>query len=131
MLTRMLAVLAAATVLSAMPASAEDYAAGAIKTMNTDKGEVFVGDNGMTLYVFDKDAKDQSNCYGDCATLWPPFVAAKGASAAGDFTLVSRKDGMKQWAYDGKPLYFWQKDKKPGDTTGDGVKGVWHVAKDN
>ena len=42
--------------------------------------------------------------------------------------LVERKDGTKQWAYDGKPLYLWKDDKAPGDTTGDGVGEVWHTA---
>ena len=45
-----------------------------------------------------------------------------------EYTLVQRKDGTMQWAYDGKPLYLWKKDTKPGDMTGDGVGGVWHVA---
>ena len=40
-----------------------------------------------------------------------------------------RDDGAKQLAYKGKPLYYWSKDQKPGDRTGDGVNGVWHVAK--
>jgi predicted lipoprotein with Yx(FWY)xxD motif len=61
---------------------------------------------------------------------WPPLATASGASAAGDCTLVERKDGSMQWAADGMPLYLWQGDKKPGDTTGDGVGGVWHVVKD-
>ncbi|MGH8849358.1 MAG: COG4315 family predicted lipoprotein, partial [Casimicrobiaceae bacterium] len=41
----------------------------------------------------------------------------------------ARDDGSKQWAYDGKPLYHWSKDKKPGDMTGDGFNGVWHAVK--
>jgi predicted lipoprotein with Yx(FWY)xxD motif len=43
-------------------------------------------------------------------------------------TTVERKDGAKQWAKDGKPLYFWMGDTEPGETNGDGVGGVWHVA---
>ena len=46
----------------------------------------------------------------------------------GDFTLVERKDGTKQWAYKGQPLYLWVNDKALGDMTGDGVGGVWHIA---
>jgi len=111
-------------------AHADDYAAGAIKSMKTDKGEVLTDAKGMTLYTFDKDKKGKSNCYDQCAMKWPPLEAAKGASAKGDYTLVKRKDGTMQWAYEGKPLYLWQNDKKPGDMTGDGVGGVWHVAKE-
>jgi predicted lipoprotein with Yx(FWY)xxD motif len=36
---------------------------------------------------------------------------------------------MLQWAYKGKPLYFWVKDQKPGDKTGDGFNNVWRVVK--
>ena len=54
--------------------------------------------------------------------------------AEGDWTIVDvvDKDGMtkKMWAYKGMPLYYWVKDDKPGDTTGDGVGGVWHVVKE-
>jgi predicted lipoprotein with Yx(FWY)xxD motif len=84
----------------------------------------------MTLYTFDKDAAGKPSCYDQCAAKWPPLTAAAGAKADGDYTLVKRKDGSMQWAYNGRPLYLWQKDKKPGDVTGDGVGGVWHVAKE-
>ena len=54
--------------------------------------------------------------------------AAEGAPA-GDFTLVTRDDGKKQWAAKGWPLYYWAKDTKPGDKTGDGFNNVWRAAK--
>jgi predicted lipoprotein with Yx(FWY)xxD motif len=86
---------------------------------------------GMTLYVFDKDAagSGKSACNGECAANWPPLMAAAGDKADGDYSVVMRDDGSQQWAYKGKPLYRWVKDQKPGDTTGDGVKNVWHTAK--
>ena len=91
---------------------------------------VLVGTNGMTLYTFDRDAAPgKSACNGPCATNWPPLLAASGAAASGDWTIVTRDDGTKQWAYKGKPVYFWIKDQKPGDRTGDGVNGVWHLAR--
>ena len=123
--------LAAAVMAVSMPlAYADDYAGGAIKSMDTDKGEVLTDAKGMTLYTFDKDAAGMSNCYDDCAQKWPPLMAAADMAADGDYTQVERKDGSKQWAYKGQPLYLWQNDKKPGDVTGDGVGGVWHVAKE-
>ena len=64
-----------------------------------------------------------------CATNWPPAIAASDAKAEGAYSLVDRKDGAKQWAKDGMPLYYWIKDMKEGDATGDGVNGVWDVAK--
>lgn len=84
---------------------------------------------GMTLYVFDKDTagSGKSVCNGPCAGLWPALKAADGAQAAGDYTIVTRDDGVKQWAHKGRPLYLWVKDQKPGDKTGDNVNNIWHV----
>ena len=83
---------------------------------------------GMTLYTFDNDAKATSNCYDGCAVKWPPFMATSNAKAKDGYSIITRKDGSKQWAYDDKPLYTWVGDTKKGDTKGDGVGGVWHVA---
>ncbi|KAA9368921.1 hypothetical protein [Ochrobactrum quorumnocens] len=110
-------------------AASSVLAAPAVKTMDSSKGSVLTGAKSMTLYTFDKDSKGMSSCYDTCATNWPPFMAAKGDKASGAYTLVKRKDGSEQWAKDGMPLYYWIKDKKAGDVTGDGVNGVWHVAK--
>ena len=60
------------------------------------------------------------------------LAAADGKHAdttSGDWSIVTRDDGGKQWAYKGKPLYRWIKDQKPGDTTGDGVNQSWGIAK--
>lgn len=86
---------------------------------------------GMTLYTFDKDPAGggKSACNGPCAANWPPLQAQAGDSASGNYSIVTRDDGKKQWAYMGKPLYLWSKDQKPGDKTGDGFNNVWHVAK--
>ena len=47
----------------------------------------------------------------------------------GPYTIVTRDDGKRQWAYKGWPLYYWSKDTKTGDKTGDGFNGVWKVAR--
>lgn len=94
----------------------------------TSKGKALVDGKGMTLYFFDRDTSGKSNCNGQCANLWLPFLAAADAKAAGSWTIVARDDGRKQWAYKGKPLYTWSKDGKQGDATGDGVNNVWHIA---
>jgi predicted lipoprotein with Yx(FWY)xxD motif len=92
-------------------------------------GGMLVNPAGMTLYVFDKDGAGKSACNGECAVKWPPLPADAGAAASGDFAPIQRDDGKHQWTYKGKPLYTWFKDQKPGDSSGDGVNNVWHVAK--
>lgn len=120
-----LALLAAAT-LAACSSYPSRSAAPAMMS-----GDMLTGGNGMTLYVFDKDAagSGKSMCNGPCANNWPPLFALDEAMASGDYSLVTRDDAKKQWAFKGKPLYYWAKDQKPGDRTGDGVNNVWHVAK--
>ncbi|MEX8494277.1 hypothetical protein [Sphaerotilus sp.] len=84
---------------------------------------------GMTLYTFDKDAAGRSACNGPCTKNWPPLMAPADAKAQGDYSVVTRDDGTRQWAYKGHPLYTWAKDMKAGDTTGDGFNNAWHVAR--
>ncbi len=115
----------ATLVLAASPSFAQSPG----KTMDTTAGKVYADEKGMTLYVFDKDEANKSNCIGDCAKAWPPYMAAADAKAEGEWTIVDRSDGTKMWAYEGKPLYFYADDKKAGDVTGDGKGNVWHVAK--
>ena len=112
-----LAVLAGCASMSSAPAKVSDG--------------VLVGPGGMTLYTFDKDVagSGKSTCNGPCATNWPPLTATQGDSANGDFSIITRDDGSKQWAVKGKPVYYWSKDSKPGDKTGDGFNKVWQVAK--
>lgn len=92
---------------------------------------VLTGANGMTLYTFDRDVagSGKSVCNGPCATNWPPLMAAQADKPSGDYTVIMRDDGQRQWAFKGKPLYFWAKDTKPGDKTGDGFNKIWQVAR--
>lgn len=112
---------------------AEPMAAGSeigpLALQETAIGAVLVDANGMTLYTFDKDTENKSNCSGKCAEAWPPLMAPAEAQPTGKLTVATREDGSNQWAYQGKPLYLWVKDEKPGDTTGDNFKNVWHVVR--
>jgi predicted lipoprotein with Yx(FWY)xxD motif len=119
---RSLSLVAAALLAVSLSASAEEPAKKAADGTLTDA-------KGMTLYIFDLDSGGKSVCSGGCAASWPPLLAGADAKASGDWSLVTREDGSKQWAYKGKPLYRWLRDAKPGDKTGDGLNGVWHVAK--
>jgi len=86
---------------------------------------------GMTLYTFDKDAtgSGKSVCNGPCAAIWPPLAASSTDQSGGDWTVITRDDGSRQWAYLGRPLYLWAKDQKPGDVTGDGFNKMWHAVR--
>lgn len=99
-------------------------------TVTTSHG-VLVNSAGMTVYTFDNDTANsgKSVCNDQCAKLWPPVVADAGATPAGKLGIVTRDDGTKQWAFDGKPLYLFVNDTKAGDTKGDNVKNIWHVVK--
>jgi len=93
---------------------------------DTAKGKIWVDTKGMTLYSFDKDVVGKSNCNGECAVEWPPLQAAADSKASGDWTIVTRDDGSKMWAFEGRPLYTFVDDKKVGDVTGDNVDG-FHI----
>lgn len=120
-------ILTAAVALTC--ASSLAFAASPAMTGKTDKGEVLTDQKGMTLYTFTKDSAGKSACNGDCAKAWPPLMAEADAKTEGKYSVVTRDDGSKQWAYGGMPLYTWTKDAKAGDTTGDGFKDMWKVAK--
>jgi predicted lipoprotein with Yx(FWY)xxD motif len=95
-------------------------------------GKILVGDNGMTLYMFTNDGPNQSNCDAKCLKFWPPLLATDNpvfgegvdASLVGTANLP---DGSKIVTYNKMPLYYWVKDTKAGDTTGQGVGNVWYV----
>ena len=85
--------------------------------------------NHMTLYTYDKDEANKSNCGKACLVAWPAFLAPKASTTNGKFTTIKRDDGKYQWAMNGKPLYFYANDTKPGDKNGYGKLGVWKVIK--
>ena len=91
-----------------------------------------VASSGMTLYTFDNDKADsgKSVCNGPCAALWPPFTAAASDQPAAPYGVVMRDDGARQFAYKGKPLYFYKADQKAGDRLGDNFRDVWHIIKE-
>lgn len=86
---------------------------------------------GMALYTYDKDTAGQSTCTGECAVKWPPYIVVGEAPTVLPEHLgtIKRADGTMQYTWDGKPLYYYITDKSAKDVYGDGVGGVWHVAK--
>ncbi len=95
-------------------------------------GRVILTDGqGMTLYYFTMDTNGKSACNGKCKDAWPVFhadtISVSAPLKAEDFGVVTRGDGSKQTTYHGWPLYYWFKDKKSGDMSGEGVGKVWYV----
>ncbi|REL29526.1 fasciclin domain-containing protein [Thalassotalea euphylliae] len=88
---------------------------------------------GMSLYVFNNDLGSAgSNCNGDCATTWPPLLVTDGlVSDIPGVGTIMRDDGSMQASFLGRPLYFYSGDSAPGDTTGQGLGGVWFLAEQN
>jgi predicted lipoprotein with Yx(FWY)xxD motif len=94
-----------------------------------ERNGMLASKDGRTLYTFDKDSAGVSNCSGGCLAAWPAFTVADPSAAGGDFSVLTRSDGTKQWAHKGKPLYFFAGDAQPGEANGDKQGGVWHVVR--
>jgi predicted lipoprotein with Yx(FWY)xxD motif len=101
----------------------------------TGVGDVLTGPDGRTLYLFEKDTSPKSTCSGECAVDWPPLIV-NGKPSAGSGVKASmlgttkRSDGSEQVTYNGHPLYYFEDDKKPGQTTGQGLDkfgAEWYV----
>ncbi|MCZ2499235.1 hypothetical protein GN316_20960 [Xylophilus sp. Kf1] len=124
---RRLVSLAASLTLAALAGCATTATAPPLKMSNgmlTDAG-------GMTLYTFDRDTagSGKSACNGPCVAMWPPAAAAADAGPVGDFTVVTRDDGGRQWAYKGRPVYRFKDDMAAGETKGENFRNVWHIAR--
>ena len=137
---KLLTAFAAAAVVASVAAAlavAGGAQTGAAKVhiAKSPLGPILVDSKGITLYDFVKDKGTTSACYGACAALWPPLTT-KGKPLAGTGVRKSllgttkRKDGTLEVMYGGHPLYYFVTDRKPGQTTGQGVNqfgGPWWV----
>ena len=111
-----------AFLLTALVAAAAVQANPTIET----KG-VLTNRDGRTLYTFDQDSDSKSNCNGGCLAAWPAFTVGNASLADGNFSVIARDDGTQQWAFQGRPLYFYGGDARPGEVNGDNKGGVWHA----
>ena len=104
-----------------------------VNTGKNDKfGSFLVDDKGMSLYLFTNDTPNTPTCYSKCATFWPPLLTSGNAVPgtgldASKFGTVTRTDGGTQVTYNGWPLYYFAKDKAPGDVLGQGVTNNWYL----
>jgi predicted lipoprotein with Yx(FWY)xxD motif len=127
------------TPASSMPATA-DATSGAVQTAalkveHTSAGMVLAGSKGLTLYYFtqDKAGSGTSVCTGSCASAWPPLTgpvkAPAGVRLPGPMGMITRAGGVKQVTINGYPVYYYAQDMTPGQVTGNGAEGTWHVIK--
>ena len=106
-----------------------------LRTENTSAGTVLATSHGMTLYYYSKDkpGKRTSACTGSCASVWPPLTgtaqAPAGVTLPGPIGSINRPGGLQQVTVNGFPVYTYAGDKSPGQVTGNGVGGKWHVIK--
>ena len=89
-----------------------------VKAVVSRYGKVVADSKGEALYLFTKDGKGKSQCYGACAKAWPPFLTkAKPRAGKGivgrRLGTTRRRDGKLQVTYNGQPLYYYVHDK-PG-----------------
>jgi len=132
----------ATTAATAAPATAApttapaSTAAGLTLTVasNATLGSYVTGANGMSLYVFEKDAGTTSACVDACATNWPPLTVAAltdvtaGTGVTGTLATITRADGSLQVTLAGHPLYYFKGDAAAGDINGQGLNDVWYLA---
>ena len=125
-------VLAGAAVLAAPPKAWRQEVVVAGSPFQGVHGLVVDG-KGMTAYYFDADVKGSgtSTCTGGCATAWPAIEATtttpKVSGITGTVGTIKGVNGGRQITIDGRPIYTFVGDKKAGDVTGQGDKGVWYV----
>jgi predicted lipoprotein with Yx(FWY)xxD motif len=117
--------------MKASPSEAMMQETSLIKMTPAGKlGTIITDPKGMTLYTYSTDTKGVSNCSGACLKAWPAYVAqSQTGKFPANISVIKRSDGTLQYAWKGMPLYYYVKDTKPGDVTGQGVGGVWYVAK--
>jgi predicted lipoprotein with Yx(FWY)xxD motif len=110
--------------------AAQEASGATVAVASSSLGQILVDTEGRTLYAFTKDKGDQSSCSGECATNWPAFTGPATAGTGAQASLLStstQANGTSQVTYDGRPLYYFAGDAKPGDTNGQAVGNVWFV----
>ena len=115
---------------SSAPPPKKDDGATMPRIVETKKGLMVVDPKGMTLYYDERDdGTRRSACDIKCAAKWIPLAAPDNAQASGDFTVVTRSDGTRMWAYRYRPLYMSRDDQAPGEAHGVDLELFWHVAR--
>lgn len=101
----------------------------AAKVVSSSAGKIYANGLELSLYTFDNDTTSTSTCIDACATRWPALLVPSEKGLIAPFAVTVRSDGKKQVTLNGKPLYTFAGDTVPGDVKGDGLGGVWHLAR--
>lgn len=121
------------TTSTASSSSASSSSDTALATAGTTLGRIVVDGKQMTAYYFTKDTPGSgtSACTGECLAAWPPITSSSANPVVDGFSApvatIALPGGGHQVTLDGRPLYRYAKDAKPGDTFGQGVAGTWFV----
>lgn len=123
-----LAIVAVTAVLLAwsVPSAFAGYQ-GKPMVHQTAHGKILTDPEGTPLYTYEYDTSGVPTCINTCNNTWPPERAAQNATVSGDFGIVQRHDGIRQWTYNGMPLYGFTYDMKGGKAMGNRIAG-FHLA---
>ncbi len=121
------ALIVAAIAFAAPAFAGDDSGPSQVAFHQHGHGWLLTDDKGMTLYTYDKDIDPgKSKCVAACAKQWPPLLVTADTDRVGeDWSIITRDDGGKQWAYLGRPLYLYSGDSAVGQANGDGSGNQW------
>ena len=88
-------------------------------------GRMLSDAKGPSVYTYDRDTATKSNCVDACLNDWTPIIAPDSVVLKGEWSIVIRPGGERQWAFRGKPLYKYVQDSKVRSYDGADVPG-WH-----
>jgi predicted lipoprotein with Yx(FWY)xxD motif len=107
------------------PIAPEPDVPPAFKIVEVGTGRMLVNYSGFSVYQWDGDGASESNCRGDCLKSWAPVLAAESSQPHGEWTVLERSPGVRQWAFRNKPLYTYIADTRPKGMLGSDEPG-WH-----
>ncbi len=85
------------------------------------------------MYVYSGDINSDKRVCDKAATECPEFVPVQApeltkVSGMADWSVIDRKDGIRQWTYTGMPLYTYDGDRITGDVHGLNADKRWQLA---
>lgn len=100
------------------------------KRVSFHTGAYLTDPSGRSLYVYDREGGGESRCEGDCIKTWIPYTPGPTSpqELPDNVSIIQRGDGTSQYAWYGRPLYYYARDQKPGDILGSDVNTNWHPA---